>query len=55
MIQQIDFSRFSDSQTTAVSVDPIVDIGYVRSLFLASCTWVCQTTTLFNFLVLAVF
>ncbi|XP_024982723.1 uncharacterized protein LOC112519038 isoform X5 [Cynara cardunculus var. scolymus] len=30
MIQQIDFSRFSDNQTTAVSVDPIVEIGVLN-------------------------
>ncbi|MFS7909478.1 putative vacuolar protein sorting-associated protein [Helianthus anomalus] len=27
MFQQIDFSRFSDAQTTTVSVDPIIEIG----------------------------
>lgn len=32
MVQQIDFSRFTDAQTTAVSVDPIVEIGYVGLL-----------------------
>ncbi|KAJ9559357.1 hypothetical protein OSB04_013971 [Centaurea solstitialis] len=30
MIQQIDFSRISDNQTTAVSVDPIVEIGVLN-------------------------
>ncbi|XP_076932508.1 uncharacterized protein LOC143598077 [Bidens hawaiensis] len=30
MIQQIDFSRFSDAQTTAVSVDPIIEIGVLN-------------------------
>ncbi|KAI3684030.1 hypothetical protein L1987_84552 [Smallanthus sonchifolius] len=30
MIQQIDFSRFSDGQTTAVSVDPIIEIGVLN-------------------------
>lgn len=30
MVQQIDISRFSDAQTTAVSVDPIIEIGVLN-------------------------
>lgn len=30
MVQQIDFSRFSDPQATAVSVDPIIEIGVLN-------------------------
>ncbi|XP_071698618.1 uncharacterized protein [Rutidosis leptorrhynchoides] len=30
MVQQIDFNRFSDTQTTTVSVDPIIEIGVLN-------------------------
>jgi len=39
MIQQVKLSRLYDSQTTAASVDPIIQIGYVR-LFEMSC-YIC--------------
>jgi hypothetical protein len=32
MIQQINLSRLYDTQTTAVSVDPIVEIGYAGTV-----------------------
>lgn len=31
MIQQVNLCRIYDNRTTAVSVDPIIQIGYVRS------------------------
>lgn len=31
MIQQVNLSRLYDTQTTAVSVDPIIEIGYART------------------------
>lgn len=33
MIQQVNLNRLYDSQTTAVSVDPIIQIGYATTCF----------------------
>lgn len=46
MIQQIDFSRFSDAQTTAVSVDPIIEIGYVGPTLISGLLNLCLITIL---------
>ena len=37
MIQQSNLSRLSNSESTAISVDPFIQIGYVHTAFLYIC------------------
>lgn len=38
MIQQVNLGRLNDTQTTAVSVDPIIQIGYAMTILQLYCS-----------------
>lgn len=44
MIQQVNLSRLQETQTTVVSVDPIIEIGYARNFLELPLKLLCFST-----------